>query len=342
MRSLLKDKRGAEEDTLSWIIELGLIALLFTTMLMLVHEVRTSTILEKNYLAREFALLLDTVYASPDSVKYVYDGDASDFIVLFEENRVKVREERDTLSKEYWFADAGEGPAEEELTHPDDVVFIERARKVIVTDDPNANPAFSGAGRPVLLPANVTGVMQYICMVAPLYNVPGDLMLALAQKESGLSIDALSGDGGVGVFQVTNTACDERSLMDGRVLEPLASWTDNVECGIQIFRNKCLISPGCASGAGRRYCCRKRPTDSWSACLCDSDGCSGSIMKDVMYTGYDIGLRGYNGWGCSAALSSPAPYHTPEVTAAVQAYVEGVRTYEQGFQGTCASLGVPG
>ena len=115
-------------------IDLILLFLIAVGFLAFVAQVASSTLFEKNYLARDLALLVDTAYAAPGSVNYLYEGNASRFVLVFGSNRVGVRLQRDVVAKEYWFADAGQGTLSEQLDEPDDVVLVGINSQVLVRD----------------------------------------------------------------------------------------------------------------------------------------------------------------------------------------------------------------
>lgn len=130
----MRDRRGTQK-TYFVLTELVLLLLIAVSFMAFVVQIGTSTLMEKNYYARDLALVLDTAYASPGNLHYVYEGNASKFIVAFEENRVGVRMPSDALGKEYWFADAGEGTLHEEFAEPEELVFISINDQILVRDN---------------------------------------------------------------------------------------------------------------------------------------------------------------------------------------------------------------
>ena len=131
---VLRNRRGGTQKTYFTMIDLILLLLIAVGFLAFIYQVASSTLLEKNYLARDIALLLDTVYASPGDTHYIYEGDASDFIILLDQNLVGVRKDNDVLAKQYWFADSSQGTLYEELVEPEDVVLIGINNQVLVRD----------------------------------------------------------------------------------------------------------------------------------------------------------------------------------------------------------------
>ncbi len=130
----MRDRRGTQKTyfVLAELVLLVLIAVAFTAF---VAQIATNTMMEKNYFARDLALALDTAYASPGNLNYEYEGDASKFVVGFDNNRVGVRTPSDALAKEYWFADSGQGTVTGEFAEPEDIVFISIGSQVLVRDN---------------------------------------------------------------------------------------------------------------------------------------------------------------------------------------------------------------
>jgi len=131
---LFRGRKGSTQRSYFVMIDLILLFLIAVGFLAFVAQVSSSTLFEKNYLARDLALLVDTAYAAPGSVNYLYEGNASRFVLAFEGNRVRVRLPRDVVANEYWFADAGQGTLSEQLDEPDDVVLVGINSQVLVRD----------------------------------------------------------------------------------------------------------------------------------------------------------------------------------------------------------------
>lgn len=134
LKSLMRDRRGTQK-TYFVLAELVLLVLIAVAFMAFVVQLATNTMMEKNYFARDLALVLDTAYASPGNLNYEYEGNASKFIVAFDNNRVGVKMQSDVLAKEYWFADSGQGAVTEEFVEPEDIVFISIDSQVLVRDN---------------------------------------------------------------------------------------------------------------------------------------------------------------------------------------------------------------
>lgn len=131
LKSLMHDKRGTQK-TYFVLAELVLLVLIAVAFMAFVAQLATNTMMEKNYFARDLALVLDTAYASPGNLNYEYEGNASKFVVAFDNNRVGVRMQSDVLAKEYWFADSGQGSVTEEFSEPEEIIFISIDSQVLV------------------------------------------------------------------------------------------------------------------------------------------------------------------------------------------------------------------
>src|SRR4030042_860594 len=69
---MLRQKRGAAVITLFQMAELVMLGIAILCFLLIGARLAETTY-EKNFLARDMALLIDTLYASPGDVEYVYD-----------------------------------------------------------------------------------------------------------------------------------------------------------------------------------------------------------------------------------------------------------------------------
>ncbi len=134
LKPLMRDRRGTQK-TYFVLAELVLLVLIAVAFMAFVVQLATNTMMEKNYLARDLALVLDTAYASPGNLNYEYGGNASKFIVAFDNARVGVKMPSDPLAKEYWFADSGQGTLTEEFTEPEKIIFISIDNQVLVRDN---------------------------------------------------------------------------------------------------------------------------------------------------------------------------------------------------------------
>ncbi len=165
-----------------------------------------------------------------------------------------------------------------------------------------------------------------VCQVANAYNIPGTILLTIAQKESGGNhyrndgTVKVSGDGGVGIMQITGRRDCGNSEIDGHPLD-IYKLNDNIECGAKILLEKC-----------NAFNCRNpsanKPYD------CDNSEFPSLDNKHVVYSGWDMALRGYNGWGCRAPAFENEPNYE-DIVRRVQNYVEDFHTQASQFQGAC-------
>ena len=92
-------------------------------------DVENSTIFEKNFLARDIALTIDSVYASPQDLVYVYAENTSEFHITIKKNKVRVKaplQEGEEVEKIFWFADENKSrlDVDEPFTHVNNLEFI--------------------------------------------------------------------------------------------------------------------------------------------------------------------------------------------------------------------------
>lgn len=131
-------------------------------------------------------------------------------------------------------------------------------------------------------------------------GVPADIMLGIAKQESGLnhcdsSGNVKTGDGGrsIGLMQVSQ--CSDTG--------DVHNINNNIICGIKHLKEKCTYSYVSSLNNGVGIC---NPTglctDSGVKCqykCAPYQGCSTcSSSYEKTYSGWDIAIRGYNGWGC--------------------------------------------
>lgn len=102
----------AEHEQLFIIFEVVVFAFFMYILLSFVKDVEESRILEKNYLARDMAMMVNTLYATPQNVVWIYTENTTDYSVGIGNNLVTVQDV-DALvegtERRYWFATAGVG-----------------------------------------------------------------------------------------------------------------------------------------------------------------------------------------------------------------------------------------
>ena len=104
---LLGKKRGfyrkaqIEHEFYYILAQLLLIALVGFALFSFVDTVGQGTLYHKKYIARDLALITDTIYASPGDIHYIYPVDISEFIINFKQDGVEVYEELELYEKMY-------------------------------------------------------------------------------------------------------------------------------------------------------------------------------------------------------------------------------------------------
>ena len=95
------DKKGVEERVILWTFYSVLSIILLLVFLNYINEAATGVNLQKEFLARDLALTLDSVYAAPNDIFIDYELD--DKIIEIKGNFIKVIKEF-TIPVEYYFA----------------------------------------------------------------------------------------------------------------------------------------------------------------------------------------------------------------------------------------------
>lgn len=102
------NKQGSMTHEQMFIIfELVIFAFFMYILVSFVQDVEENTILAKNYLARDIAVLTNTMYSAPQDMVYIYAENTSKFRITIGNNLVSV-DDIDTVggasAKLYWFA----------------------------------------------------------------------------------------------------------------------------------------------------------------------------------------------------------------------------------------------
>jgi len=108
-RGIFRGKRAQTEHESLWtVIELTFFALFMVSLVLFVANVWKNTTYEKNFLARDLALTLDTLYMSPQQVSWLYPHNSTRFQLWLVGNNVRVTTIKSTAKQDerrYWFAD---------------------------------------------------------------------------------------------------------------------------------------------------------------------------------------------------------------------------------------------
>ncbi len=86
-------KAQIEHEFYYILAQLLLIVLVGFALFSFVGAISQGTLYNKNYISRDVALIIDTIYASPGDIHYVYPVDISEFIINFKKDNVEVYEE---------------------------------------------------------------------------------------------------------------------------------------------------------------------------------------------------------------------------------------------------------
>lgn len=154
--SKLFGKRGAFNTVVNWIIQLAIPGLFLLTMLGWISETASNDLFERNYLARDLALVVDTIYASPGNVKVVYPTLSRGYTLEFTHNRVDVYDQTVDINPPlfrrgiYIYAEdlnipiqpvvlapdidfeVGEAPTQEDYVQP---IFYKDSEKMVVSNE---------------------------------------------------------------------------------------------------------------------------------------------------------------------------------------------------------------
>ncbi|MEK6947427.1 MAG: hypothetical protein AABX32_07515 [Nanoarchaeota archaeon] len=89
---LFRNKKAISNELFFNVFELVLAAIVILALYNFINSVVDSTIFEKNYLARDLAMLTNTVYSSPGDLSYIYSENSGKhmFIFDFKHNSVQV------------------------------------------------------------------------------------------------------------------------------------------------------------------------------------------------------------------------------------------------------------
>ncbi len=96
-------KRGQKQLVMHTLTGLVVAAILVIHILLILKSVSSSNALEREYLAKDLALLLDTAYASPGEIEYIYALPGT-LDIRIKENKVTVIDREKGLEASYPFA----------------------------------------------------------------------------------------------------------------------------------------------------------------------------------------------------------------------------------------------
>lgn len=107
-RGVFLSKKAQDMETMVYhvLIQIAILVMVFLEMLAYLKSVRENTLFEKMYLSRDVALLMNTIYAAPENIGYVYAAgktNLSKYIFNTQENYVIVNEKTAVPSQEKFF-----------------------------------------------------------------------------------------------------------------------------------------------------------------------------------------------------------------------------------------------
>ena len=102
---IFNSKKGMTHELFFNVFELVLASIVLLAILYFIHDIANQTIFEKNYLARDLSVLLNTIYAAPGDVAYDYNENIAGLTFDFIGNKVQVHsKEGDSSNVFYPFA----------------------------------------------------------------------------------------------------------------------------------------------------------------------------------------------------------------------------------------------
>jgi hypothetical protein len=149
-------KKGQTEHEEMWtLFELASFFFFMIVLLTFSYTVWKNTTFQKNYLARDMAMTLDTLYISPQKLSYIYPNNVSGYNFIYQGNMVRVGEE-DILNQQsdrkYWFADERNRRLDymrERVSQPNSVLYIISPTRPLVIIADNGNPIVEPSGNGV-------------------------------------------------------------------------------------------------------------------------------------------------------------------------------------------------
>ncbi|MBU5689478.1 MAG: lytic transglycosylase domain-containing protein [Candidatus Aenigmarchaeota archaeon] len=167
-------------------------------------------------------------------------------------------------------------------------------------------------------------VIEKIVSEARKQGVKPSLALAIAQIESNLEHCYKNGNvkkspgGTIGLMQLKLTECDDPYNVN-----------ENIRCGISQLKEKCRTSSAIAIAVG--FKCTKQASceDPDVKCTYDCTNYGGEVK---IYSGWDLALRAYNGWGCCMNLGGGNIDCYGDWGKATRRYVEMVNYVAQSYK----------
>lgn len=129
---MIKQKRGAAVLVMFQAAELVLLGIAILCLVLIMFKL-SETSYEKNFMARDLALLIDTIYASPGELEYTYDMKGYKFDLEIKDGYVNVYDSGFKSPQSYRFAEKEDIEIEDFRTPagaPSAVKFVKKGDKI--------------------------------------------------------------------------------------------------------------------------------------------------------------------------------------------------------------------
>lgn len=127
---MIKQKRGEAVLTLFRAAELILFAIAILCLVVIISKIDEKTY-EMNFIARDMALLIDTIYASPGDLEYIYDMKGYGFGLEISDGYVTVYRPDYKASQSYRFAEKKDVEIEDfRAEGPSSVKFVKKGNMI--------------------------------------------------------------------------------------------------------------------------------------------------------------------------------------------------------------------
>lgn len=108
-RGVFRGRRAQTEHEAMWTIaEMVFFSIFLITLMLFARSAWRNTTFEKNYLARDMAMTINTIYMAPQRLTFSYPYNASKYNMLYQGSVVRVGDAESKNKKTdriYWFAD---------------------------------------------------------------------------------------------------------------------------------------------------------------------------------------------------------------------------------------------
>ncbi len=123
------NKKGVETQYFR-MFEIIMVAIVVLGILLFAKGVTESTDLEKEYLSRDLALVLDTIYASPGDVSYTYYLNKNKLDVAIQDGQVKVSENGLRPATYQYAGDSEVKTQNFDMPKPQEITITKRGKEI--------------------------------------------------------------------------------------------------------------------------------------------------------------------------------------------------------------------